>query len=57
MKFLRFADLKDREIVRNWTTLLRLIKQEGFPPAAFALAHRRVVGQKPRLMRGLKAAA
>ena len=32
MKFLRFADLKDRDVVRNWTTLLRLIKQEGFPP-------------------------
>jgi hypothetical protein len=23
MKFLRFADLKDRDVVRNWTTLLR----------------------------------
>ena len=32
MKFLRFADLKDREIVRDWTTLLRLIEQENFPP-------------------------
>jgi hypothetical protein len=32
MKFLRFADLKERDIVRNWTTLLRLIDQQGFPP-------------------------
>jgi hypothetical protein len=32
MKFLRFADLKERDIVRNWTTLLRLIEQQGFPP-------------------------
>ena len=32
MKFLRFADLKERGVVRNWTTLLRLIDQERFPP-------------------------
>jgi Prophage CP4-57 regulatory protein (AlpA) len=30
--YLRFADLKNRNIVRNWTTLRRLIKEQGFPP-------------------------
>jgi predicted DNA-binding transcriptional regulator AlpA len=28
---LRFADLKRRGIVRNWTTLLRWIAEQGFP--------------------------
>ena len=31
MKFLRFNDLKQRNIVRNWTTLARLMNQQGFP--------------------------
>jgi hypothetical protein len=31
MNYLRFADLKQRNIVRNWTTLLRLIEEQGFP--------------------------
>ena len=31
MKFLRFADLKQRNIVRNWTTLTRLMREQGFP--------------------------
>lgn len=30
-KLLRFPDLKHRNIVRNWPTLLRLINREGFP--------------------------
>lgn len=30
--FLRFDDLKAREIVRNRTTLSRWIKNHGFPP-------------------------
>jgi hypothetical protein len=30
--YLRFKDLKNRNIVRNWTTLNRLIKEQGFPP-------------------------
>ena len=29
---LRFADLKARGLVRNWTTLINWIKREGFPP-------------------------
>ena len=29
---LRFADLKERKIVNNRTTLSRWIKQHGFPP-------------------------
>jgi hypothetical protein len=29
--YLRFKDLKDRNIVRNWTTLGRLIREQGFP--------------------------
>ena len=31
MKFLRFNDLKQRNIVRNWTTLTRLMREQGFP--------------------------
>jgi Prophage CP4-57 regulatory protein (AlpA) len=30
--YLRFKDLKNRNIVRNWTTLKRLITKHGFPP-------------------------
>jgi Prophage CP4-57 regulatory protein (AlpA) len=32
VNYLRFPDLEDRDIVRNWTTLGRLIKEQGFPP-------------------------
>ena len=28
---LRFSDLKSKNIVRNWPTLLRWIETEGFP--------------------------
>ncbi len=31
-QYLRFNDLKAREIVRNRTTLARWIKNYGFPP-------------------------
>jgi predicted DNA-binding transcriptional regulator AlpA len=31
-KLLRFADLKARNIVRNWPTLRRWIDHENFPP-------------------------
>jgi hypothetical protein len=31
-RLLRFADLKSRNIVKNWPTLLRWIQREGFPP-------------------------
>ena len=31
MKFLRFKDLKQRNIVRNWPTLMRLMNEQGFP--------------------------
>jgi predicted DNA-binding transcriptional regulator AlpA len=31
-RYIRFADLVDRGIVRNWPTLGRLIKNLGFPP-------------------------
>ena len=30
-KFLRFYDLKQRNIVRNWTTLMRLMREQDFP--------------------------
>lgn len=30
--FHRFKDLRARNIARNWTQLLRLIREEGFPP-------------------------
>jgi hypothetical protein len=30
--FVRFRDLVDTNIVRNWPTLLRLIDEESFPP-------------------------
>jgi hypothetical protein len=30
--YVRFADLVAAGIVQNWTTLLRLIDDEGFPP-------------------------
>jgi predicted DNA-binding transcriptional regulator AlpA len=32
MNFLRFRDLKQRGVVFNWTTLARLIREQGFPP-------------------------
>lgn len=31
-KLVRFADLKDRNIVTNWPQLRRLIDGSGFPP-------------------------
>jgi len=31
MKFIRFADLKQRGVVNNWTTLTRLMREQGFP--------------------------
>jgi predicted DNA-binding transcriptional regulator AlpA len=34
MKFLRFKDLKQRNIVRNWTTLTRLMREQDFPAGA-----------------------
>lgn len=30
--FVRFRDLVEANIVRNWPSLLRLIDDEGFPP-------------------------
>jgi hypothetical protein len=31
-RLLRFADLKNRNIVANWPTLSRWIEHQGFPP-------------------------
>jgi hypothetical protein len=31
MNYLRFKDLQQRNIVRNWTTLARLVREQGFP--------------------------
>ena len=31
MNYLRFKDLQQRNIVRNWTTLMRLMREQGFP--------------------------
>jgi predicted DNA-binding transcriptional regulator AlpA len=30
-KYLRFKDLKERGICGNWTTLMRWIRERGFP--------------------------
>jgi predicted DNA-binding transcriptional regulator AlpA len=30
---LRFRDLKARGIAANWTTLYRMMREDGFPPA------------------------
>jgi predicted DNA-binding transcriptional regulator AlpA len=40
-RFLRFSDLVDRGIVRNWPTLQRLIKTLGFPPGVLLSANAR----------------
>jgi hypothetical protein len=32
VNYLRFADLKARGVVRNWTTLSRLVREQKFPP-------------------------
>lgn len=39
--FVRFNDLVTANIVRNWTTLLRLIREEGFPTGIMIGAHTR----------------
>ena len=31
MRYLRFKDLQQRNIVRNWTTLARLVNEQEFP--------------------------
>ena len=31
-RLLRFSDLRQRGIVRNWPTLRRLVERQGFPP-------------------------
>jgi len=31
MRYFRFKDLQQRNIVRNWTTLTRLMREQGFP--------------------------
>jgi len=31
MRYLRFKELQQRNIVRNWTTLTRLLREQGFP--------------------------
>ena len=50
MKFLRFKDLKQRNVVRNWTTLTRLMREQGFRPALVS-ARRRGPGMRPRSRR------
>jgi hypothetical protein len=32
MKFLRFADLRERGIINSWPMLRRRIERDGFPP-------------------------
>ena len=41
-QYLRFNDLKQREIVRNRTTLARWIKHYGFPPGVLIGPNTRV---------------
>jgi len=41
-RFLRFRDLKARGIVGNWTTLLRWIRDRGFPVGVMLGANTRV---------------
>jgi predicted DNA-binding transcriptional regulator AlpA len=45
MNFLRFKDLKQRNIVRNWTTLTRLIREQGFPAGTRVGAQARAWGE------------
>jgi predicted DNA-binding transcriptional regulator AlpA len=45
MKFLRFKDLKQRGVVRNWTTLSRLVREQGFPPGVRIGAQARAWGE------------
>jgi predicted DNA-binding transcriptional regulator AlpA len=40
--FLRFKDLKERGIIQNWPTLLRWIKDEGFPAGRYLAPNTRV---------------
>jgi predicted DNA-binding transcriptional regulator AlpA len=42
MRFLRFADLKERGIVSNWMTLHRWVESRGFPPG-------RLLGENTRV--------
>jgi hypothetical protein len=46
MKYFRFKDLKAAGIVHNWTTLLRWIKEEGFPPGRYLGPNSRVWSQE-----------
>jgi hypothetical protein len=39
-KVLRFADLKELGIVRNWPSVRRLIDNHGFPPGYYILSAR-----------------
>jgi hypothetical protein len=39
--YVRFTDLVDARIVRNWATLQRLIREEGFPTGIMIGAHTR----------------
>jgi hypothetical protein len=48
VKLLRFADLKDRGIVRNWAQLRRLQDVEGFPPG-FMLSQNTRVWDEPEV--------
>ena len=40
-RYIRFPDLVDRGIVRNWQTLQRQIKNLGFPPGQLIGANTR----------------
>ena len=44
--FLRFSDLKDRNIVRNHPTLTRWITKQGFPPGRWLGPNTRVWTQE-----------
>lgn len=39
---LRFSDLKQRNIIRNWVTLRNWIDHEGFPPGRMAGPNTRI---------------
>jgi hypothetical protein len=41
-KLLRFRDIKERNIIRNWPALKRAIDLRGFPPGRYIAANTRV---------------
>jgi hypothetical protein len=41
LTLLRFADLRDRGVARNWPQLKHIIERDGFPPGRMISSNRR----------------